>query len=179
MIINHDMLRNGPLDFEDGAAPKISGQDKNWSTTHNQYGFHNLLGICIYNPEGRVNLINPELLTHDGWSLKVYTDKYGEFAHIFNRKFDNGKTYELEFIRNIEGHLVTFDPSIEANFQKPIMGELKILGNISCLRKFMKDKQDERLLEYECSKRSSDNNYYQQQPSNYNLENDAVTVSDR
>ena len=38
MIINHDMLRNGPLDFEDGAAPKISGQNKNWSTTHNQYG---------------------------------------------------------------------------------------------------------------------------------------------
>ena len=58
MIVNEEMLPEGPIQFQDGAGPKVSGQDKKWTITHSQYGYHHLLGKCIYNPGGRVNLVN-------------------------------------------------------------------------------------------------------------------------
>ena len=167
MIVNDKMLMNGPQDFQNGAGPKISGQDKNWTITHKQYGHHRLFGMSIYNPGGRVNLINPELLTHDGWSLQVYTDIYGEFAHIYNRKFSNGKNYVLEFIRNKEGHLVASDPSLDFDFEPPSSRESQTLGDISSLRRFMADKQSERLEMYYNSKNQP--SHYQE---DYYFEND-------
>jgi hypothetical protein len=172
MIVNKEMLPEGPIQFQDGARPKVSGQDKKWTITHSQYGYHHLLGKCIFNPEGRVNLVNQELLTHDGWSLQVYSDEYGEFAYIYNRTFNNGKTYTLEFIRNVEGHLVTFDPSIDNGFEPPSSEESKSLGDINSLRSFMANKQSERLELYYKRKHQSNNSYYQEDTEDYNLEND-------
>jgi len=156
--LHHDDGNSGPhilnsmknLDYVREAGSTIvksmTGLDPSWKSVNQLSGHHPLLGEVVYHPSARVSLINPNILTNDGWKLHTFSGSHGDVVKLYSRQFGQN-TYFLEFIMNISGQLIANDPADDKKFIRPSQSP-NTLGSLHSLREYLVLNHHDMMQEY-------------------------------